>query len=300
MAENTIGEKLVRAAGWLDPFAKAVGAVVSGFYKIPGTTPIKNLLHGTWILRHPLHPAVTDATVGGYTMLALLDIVYLARHEPSLAFPTDLVLVATTVTAIVSAVSGLTDWNETDGNDRRLGILHGLLMLAATIGFVASGITRVQGGIPARDGAIYLALLSYVVLIAAAYIGGELPFGHGVGVNRQAWTQRKGDWETLDVTAASLGDRAPVVARTKAGVPVFVAKLDNAIYAIGNRCTHLACPLNEGEWVGSDRCEIRCRCHGSEFCVRDGGVRRGPATANELTWETRVSAAGQVEVRPSR
>ena len=56
------------------------------------------------------------------------------------------------------------------------------------------------------------------------------------------------------------------------GTEVFVVKIDEKIYAMGNTCTHAGGPLNEGKWVGGDRCEIQCPWHGSVFCAKDGSV----------------------------
>src|SRR5437867_13236573 len=78
---NTLGHDLVKRWGWLDPFANFFGAIVGGFYKVPGTHPLKDLLHGTWPLHHPLHPAVTDLTIGGYTAMVALDVLYVVRSE---------------------------------------------------------------------------------------------------------------------------------------------------------------------------------------------------------------------------
>jgi nitrite reductase/ring-hydroxylating ferredoxin subunit len=131
----------------------------------------------------------------------------------------------------------------------------------------------------------------------SAYLGGEMVFGYGTEVNRQAWVDLGSKWETLDVREAALQDRAPVLIKTKGGFAVFVAKLDGKVYAMGNTCTHAGGPLNEGKWVGSDRCEIECPWHASRFCVKDGGARHGPATFDEPAFEVRVAADGRLEVR---
>src|SRR5512142_1076406 len=81
---NTIGHGLTKDAGWLDGVANLFGAIVNGLYKIPGTHGLKNMLHGTWPLNHPLHPAITDATVGGYTAMVVVDVIYLVTREPGL------------------------------------------------------------------------------------------------------------------------------------------------------------------------------------------------------------------------
>jgi nitrite reductase/ring-hydroxylating ferredoxin subunit/uncharacterized membrane protein len=293
---NTAGHALVRNWKWLDGFANLFGAIVGGFYKIPGTRPIKTLLHGTSPLHHPLHPAITDLTIGGYTAAVALDTFYLVTRDTTLLRAADFVIVAAVITSLVSIVSGLTDWNETVGEERRTGMLHGLLMVVASLGFVVSIWLRLAGG--QRELAIGFAIASLVVLLVSSYLGGEMVFGYGTEVNRQAWTEVKDKWEAIDVTAASLADRKPVVAKTKSGVDVFVAKVDETIYAMGNTCTHAGGPLNEGTWVGADRCEIQCPWHASRFCVKDAAVHGGPATFGELRFDVRTTESGKLEVRP--
>jgi len=48
---------------------------------------------------------------------------------------------------------------------------------------------------------------------------------------------------------------------------------------------------------GEQACVI-CPWHGSTFRLSDGSVRRGPATARQPAFETRVSDVGVVQVRP--
>ena len=294
---NTVGHAVTKDAKWLDAFANVFGAIVSGFYKIPGTGPIKDLLHGVWPLRHPLHPAVTDITIGAYVAVFALDAFSLVSGETALQRPADFVLIVAFLSSLLAIASGLTDWNDTDGEERRTGMLHGLLMVVATLCFVTSLGIRLSGSVDLRTAAIALSTGGLVVMLIAAFFGGEMPYGYGTQVNRQAWDEHPTKWQKLDVAASGLEDRKPVVGKTKAGLEIFVATVDGALQAMGNKCTHAGGPLNEGTWVGGDRCEIQCPWHGSRFYVKDGGVRQGPATFPEPTFETRVSEAGFVEVR---
>lgn len=307
---NTVGHAVTKDAKWLDAFANVFGAIVSGFYKIPGTGPIKDLLHGVWPLRHPLHPAVTDITIGAYTAAVALDALFLANsqwlggmlfaREPGLTHAADFVLIVAFVSSLLAIASGLTDWSDTFGEERRTGMLHGLIMVVATVLFASSIVIRLPGGIQGaelRPLAIALSSLGWVVMLVGAFFGGEMAYGYGTQVNRQAWDEHPTKWQKLDVAASGLEDRKPVVGKTKAGLEIFVATVDGALQAMGNTCTHAGGPLNEGTWVGADRCEIQCPWHGSRFCVKDGGVRQGPATFPEPTFETRVNEAGFVEVR---
>ncbi len=294
---NTAAHGLVKRWTWLDALGTVFGAIVGGFYRLPGTRPLKTLLHGTWPLNHPLHPLLTDATVGGYTALVAVDAYILVTGETALVRIADFLLVASFITSLGSIASGLTDWNETYAEERRTGMLHGLLMLVASSLFVVSLFLRVGGAAEVRTAAVAISTVAWLILAAASYLGGEMVFGYGTQVNRQAWTEPPAKWERLEVVAAGLEDRKPVVARTKKGFDVFVARLDGAIYAIGNTCTHAGGPLNEGTWVGADRCEIQCPWHASRFSVRDGHVSGGPATFGEPRLETRVNENGFIEVR---
>jgi nitrite reductase/ring-hydroxylating ferredoxin subunit/uncharacterized membrane protein len=294
---NTFGDHLVRSWRWLDPFASFFGAIMTGLWKLPGTRPLKSLLHGTWPLAHPLHPSVTDLTIGGYTAMLAMDVLYLATGDRGLLRAADFLLVGAFITSLLSIVSGLTDWNETVDNERRTGILHGLLMLLATVGFVTSLIVRLNGGPDARGAAILISAVAWLVMIVSSYFGGEMVFAFGTEVNRQAWTDIATKWETVDVRVGDLADRKPVLAQTAGGVPLFVTKLDGEVYVIGNTCTHAGGPLNEGTWVGTERCEIECPWHASRFCVKDGTVHGGPATFDEPAWKTRTAGDGRLEVR---
>ena len=292
---NTAGHIWTKNAKWLDRFAKFFEAIVGGFYKIPGTRWIATLLHGTWPLGHPLHPAITDITVGAYTAAVALDVAMSVSGDSSFARPADFVLVVAFISSLIAIVSGLTDWQHTFGEEKRTGMLHGLIMVVATVAFLVSIILRGTAA-DQRTLATWLSGLGWVVMLVGAFFGGEMPYGYGTEVNRQAWNEHPGKWTKLDVAAGGLADRKPVVGKAK-DLEVFVVKLDGEIYAMGNTCTHAGGPLNEGKWVGQDRCEIQCPWHASRFCVKDGGVRGGPATFPEPRFQTRVSESGFVEIR---
>lgn len=319
MSEH-VGDRLVRGdkGKWLDALAAPFGAVVGGFYKLPGTRWIKDIFHGTWPLRHPLHPALTDAVVGAYTALAVLDVIFLMQRDASLIRASTVVLIAALLFALGSILTGLTDWNETNGNERRLGILHGVLMTLITVGNVASlkmridispaldtfrldssGQWRVFFIDPATqyDTAIYLSLGMFVLLIVAAHLGGEMTYGYGTGVGRHAWAKIPDKWQTLALPAASLEDRKPVRVDLRNGFAVMVVRLDGDVRAIAAVCTHAGGPLDKGKFVGSDRRDIQCPWHFSVFSVKSGTALHGPATIDEPTFETRVADDGNVEVR---
>jgi nitrite reductase/ring-hydroxylating ferredoxin subunit/uncharacterized membrane protein len=294
---NTAGHALVKDWKWLDAFAKLFDAIVGGFYRIPGTGWIRTLLHGTWPLGHPFHAAITDITVGAYTVAFALDMYYLMSGDAAITRSADFVITLAFLSSLLSILSGLTDWTDTFGEEKRTGMLHGLVMVVATALFVVSIWLRLQAGPDQRMLAIWLSSAAWVVMLVGAFLGGEMPFGYGTQVNRQAFKTHSTKWQKIDVAPSTLEDRRPVVAKTKEGTELLVVKIDDQIHAIANVCTHAGGPLNEGTWVGANRCEIQCPWHGSVFCVKDGAVKTGPATFPEPVFETRVPDGGGLEVR---
>jgi nitrite reductase/ring-hydroxylating ferredoxin subunit/uncharacterized membrane protein len=294
---NVAGHAVTKNWKWLDEVAKVFDAIVGGFYKIPGTGPIKLLLHGTWPLGHPLHPAITDITIGAYTAAVALDAYSVFTNDTTLTRAADFVLLVAFVSSLISVLSGLTDWTHTFGEEKRTGMLHGLIMVVATVGFVVSILLRANADADQRMAAMWLSGLGWLVMLVGAFFGGEMPYGYGTEVNRQAFKTHSTKWQKIDVASSALEDRKPAVGKTKEGTEIFVVKIDEKIYAMANTCTHAGGPLNEGKWVGGDRCEIQCPWHQSVFCVKDGSVKQGPATFPELVFEVRTGEGGSVEVR---
>jgi len=69
------------------------------------------------------------------------------------------------------------------------------------------------------------------------------------------------------------------------GELICLAKVDGAICAFTDNCTHISGPLNEGDLEGD---VLTCPWHGAQFNVRTGKVLRGPARQDILTYPVRV------------
>src|ERR671930_2008162 len=69
------------------------------------------------------------------------------------------------------------------------------------------------------------------------------------------------------------------------GEKICLANIEGKYYAIGNVCTHLGGPLDEGTLEGY---EVECPWHGSRFDVRTGKVINPPAETPQLLYEAKV------------
>jgi nitrite reductase/ring-hydroxylating ferredoxin subunit len=258
------------------PLATAVGRAVR-------PRVLRNLLSGTY-LGHPVHPALTDVPIGAWTMSALLDNVGGRNAERS----ADLLVAAGVLGAIPTAASGLNDWSDTYGPDTRIGLVHATANVTALSLYAASLAARARGN---RVGGKRLAQAGLGALLTGAYLGGHLTFTRGINVNRNAWTSGPPQWTPVlaDAELPEAGHRTVHVD----GVEIALFREDGRVWAINKTCSHMGGPLDEGDVV--DGCVI-CPWHGSTFRLDGGGVVRGPASAPQPRYDTRV-LDDRIEIR---
>lgn len=263
-----------------NPLAKAVHK------SLEQVEPLKNVLHGVW-LGHPLHSVLTDVPVGAWTAVAALDATSGSRG-PGYEQAAEMAIAVGLAGAVGSAVTGLTDWSETDGGSRRLGLIHGLVNLTATSFYAASLVARRRGQHRAGRG---YSTVGYALLMAGAYLGGSLVYSKQIGVSRAANAELP---ETFFRVARmdELAESQPKAAQFK-DTPIVVVRRGGDVFALMARCAHAGGPLAEGTVEGQT---ITCPWHGSTFDLSSGDVVDGPSAHPQPCLETRV-VDGWVEVR---
>ena len=70
-----------------------------------------------------------------------------------------------------------------------------------------------------------------------------------------------------------------------AGEKVCIINVEGNFYAIGNVCTHVGGPLNEGTLEGF---EVECPWHGSKFDVKTGEPTKPPARQAVPSYEVKI------------
>ena len=242
--------------------------------------PAKSLLSGTW-LEHPLHPLLTDLPIGCWSGAVILDLFGGSGAVDAV----DPLVGLGALAAVPAAVSGLSDWADSYGPERRVGLVHAAANLTGLGLFAAS---LMAGHRSARR----LRLLGLAAVSAGGYLGGHLSFGRGVGVDHQAFLEKPSDWvDALD--ADRLEEASPTLAEA-GGARVMLYRRGTQIYAISDVCPHAAGPLHEGS-VDDELC-VTCPWHGSRFRLSDGRAVHGPASAPAVVYQTRVEH-GKVQVR---
>lgn len=277
---------------WIESAADPLQNAVRSAFPGDDGRRIKNILHGTW-LGHPLHPALVAIPVGAWTVAAVLDALDGISSSKQLRAGADAAIGIGLLGAVGSAVTGLTDWSETDGRGKKIGLVHGLMNVAATALYTTSWIMRKSRN---RQSGIAFSMLGFAVANASAYLGGHLVFGEQIGVDHTA-TADKGEPKkfTAVIADADLEENKP--ARVVAdGVAIVLVKRDGHIFGLSDTCPHLGGPLSEGKLVGD---AIQCPWHQSELRLDDGSVANGPTTFPARCFDVRVKA-GKVEVRAAK
>lgn len=273
--------------GWARPFGEFNHRWLSALFR--PIRPVKDLLNGTWY-GHPLHPAITDIPIGAFVVALGLDVV----GQPAGA---TWAIVIGQVAFLLSAVTGLADYADTDGTARVRATLHGTLMVVGGAFTAASLIAR-QGG--SVDGPLPTALLvvGLAVIVAGAFVGGDVVFVLGNMVSRHAFRGAGTKWirlETGDVTdLADLTESTPV--KMRAGInDLVIVRSGATIHALHAACAHAGGPLDKGAFT-PDGC-LECPWHGARYRLADGAVRRGPSVHDQPRYEVRPADGGGYEVR---
>ncbi len=270
----------------LDRVAKPLSEAVRGAFEAGGAVghEAKNALHGVW-LGHPLHPVFTDLPLGAWTTALALDAA--ADGEPQMRRAATFAVGVGLLGALGAAVTGLTDWSETDGRSRRTGLLHGLLNITATTLMASAFFIRRRDS---HTGGRACAWTGYAVALGAAYLGGDLVYDQRIGVTHAAI--EKPESFTRVAESAAVAEQSMIRARHE-DVDVLLARQGGRVCALAHPCAHLGGPLSEGTLKQGS---VVCPWHGSEFALEDGRVINGPATQNQPSLTVR-EVAGGIEVK---
>jgi nitrite reductase/ring-hydroxylating ferredoxin subunit/uncharacterized membrane protein len=281
---ETVGlaDKISHEMPWLDDVAATMEQVFEPLLGQDAPRGPRDFLYGVW-LGHSLHAAVVTIPVGAWTATAIFDLMGEDRAA-------DLSLGLGLLGAGGAAITGAAQWQDATNQEapRRLGALHAMLNYTTTGLMAGSWLLRRKGR--RREGMV-LSTLGVGIAAASAWLGGELAYDLGIGVDHAAFQSPPSDW--IDVTALddlTDGEAKRVEAE---GTPVLLLRQGERIRAIGATCPHLAGPLDEGKIEGDT---VRCPWHGSVFSLDDGALIHGPSTYRVTAYEVRITD-GRVEIR---
>ena len=136
---------------------------------------------------HPLHPPLTDATIGAYTaatVMGFASIIGVANRGAAHGWW--LALVVGLIFTVPTALTGLLDWITIEWQTPLwwTATYHLLAMVSATVAFLIAVIIGHAGYTHAsvRTGPFILTLIGFGLMTIGGWLGGTVTFVHGMRV----------------------------------------------------------------------------------------------------------------------
>ena len=171
-----------------DPIGVGAPAIVLRMialtFQATGAT-IKRMLKG--FPGKPLHPPLTDASIGSYTLGVAALVAGKAGLQPSQMAHAALIAISFgLIVAAPTALTGLLDWLDIENGTpaRRVATIHLLLMVTTTLLFAITWLLQRPGynADEVRTGGLIAGLVAFGFLAVGSNIGGANVFVYGIRV----------------------------------------------------------------------------------------------------------------------
>jgi uncharacterized membrane protein len=136
---------------------------------------------------HPLHPPLTDATIGTYTFATVAGLAeVLGITQNSGAYGWWIALIAGLIFTVPTALTGFADWLTIEWGSElwKTATAHMTAMVTATIFFALAAIfghgQYTHGDV--SSGAFVLTVIGFLILTVGGWLGGAVVYVHGMRV----------------------------------------------------------------------------------------------------------------------
>jgi nitrite reductase/ring-hydroxylating ferredoxin subunit/uncharacterized membrane protein len=250
---------------------------------------------------HPIHPFLIPFPIAFGTGALVMDLIGRFGHWPTVWATGAYLAVGAVASGAVAAIPGLIDYFSIvppNSSAKKRGLYHMVVNVTALtligLGAAFRDPDTWQGGL----GTVLLEAAGMGCMTVGGWLGGTLVYRNQIGVDHRY--ARAGKWKELHVDGRP-GEQV-VVATTDELQPdqmkllhlgdrrIVLARTDTGYAACDDHCTHRGGPLSDGVLVCGT---VQCPWHGSQFDVRTGEVKAGPAVQAIRTYAV-TEAGGQV------
>lgn len=236
------------------------------------------------IKAHPIHPSLIPFPFAFLWGASLFDLGAWAWSSDELAVTAGHLTIAGVASGLIAAVPGAIDYFYTvppKSSGRRRATRHALSNVAALFLFTTAWFTRPSDGAAATT-TILLELAGAGVLSYAGLLGGTLVIRNMAAVDHRYADAGKWKEQTVDARkgepvivadAEELKEDQLKLLRVN-GRRIALARTAEGYCAFEDGCTHRGGSLADGVLINGT---VQCLWHGSQFDVKTGEVRCGPA-----------------------
>ena len=231
---------------------------------------------------HPIHPMLIVYPFAFLTGAFGFSVAGAARRRPELTSVSRHLVPAGIAAGLAAAVPGLIDYLNSvppQSSAKERATKHALLNVSALGLFAASWLVGRRGDRIAAP--IALQGLGSALMSIAGFMGGTLVYRNQIAVDHRyadagTWQEEvrtEDNARALAAAAAPLGVNQMKLVHV-GNERVAVARTEDGTAAFQDRCTHRGGPLSDGALICGT---VQCPWHGSQFDVRSGAVKCGPA-----------------------
>jgi uncharacterized membrane protein/nitrite reductase/ring-hydroxylating ferredoxin subunit len=242
---------------------------------------------------HPLHPILVSFPIAFFIGTLAFDVLGLTYNRNDFHNMAMYLQIAGICFAILAAVPGIIDYFfvvPPKSSAKKRAIKHGLINTTMVIIFGVALLLR-QKQEASFQIIISLELAGIILLSIAGWLGGTLVFRNQIGVDiRYAfagkWKEEyisEGDGEIIVATGDELKVNQMKLVHIK-DKRIVICKTENGYAAFDDHCTHRGGSLAGGSMICG---MVQCPWHGSQFDVKSGMVKAGPAKENINTYIVR-------------
>lgn len=244
---------------------------------------------------HPIHPILVAFPIAFFIGTLLFDVLAILLNKPGMKQTAYYLNIAGIIGGLLAAVPGIIDYLYTvppKSSAKKRATKHALTNITMMALF---GVALVYRQIPDYKDWILLLLevAGVVLMLIAGWMGGTLVYRNQIGVDIRYASAGKWNELTIDASAervvvaqenelqlnqmklVHIGDKRLVVARSEDGYLAF-----------DDRCPHKGGSLAGGSMMCGT---VQCPWHGSQFSVKNGAVKAGPAKEGIKTYPVEVA-----------
>lgn len=245
---------------------------------------------------HPIHPMLIPFPIAFLVGAFVADAAGVLMGKEFLWTMGAWLALAGIATALLAAVPGFIDYLTVvppDSSGKKRATQHMLVNLGAVVLFVVAWLLRGAAPVEPPLATLGLELVALGLLTVGGWMGGTLAYRNQIGVDHRY--ARAGKWkeasidarpgQTVEVARADELQVDQMKLLTVGGRRIVLARTDDGYVAFQDHCPHKGGTLAGGSMMCG---VVQCPWHGSQFDVRTGDLRAGPAEEGIAVYHVKV------------
>jgi nitrite reductase/ring-hydroxylating ferredoxin subunit/uncharacterized membrane protein len=253
---------------------------------------------------HPIHPMIVPYPFAFLTGGWAFGVAAALRRSTDLRTVAHYLVPTGIAAGLLAAAPGALDYRESvppDSSAKERAMKHALINTTALALFSAGWMLSRR----ARSSTMPLLLqgLGAAALSIGSWMGGTLVYRNQIGVdhryaNAGRWQEEsRGHAKSRALVSAAGGLELNQMKLVHVGEDrIAVGRTEDGVAAFQDRCTHRGGPLSDGALICG---VVQCPWHGSQFDVRTGDVKCGPAENPIRTYEVEPVHRVATPARPT-